>query len=256
MLGVGLVLATLAGCDSGGDDMTKAEPATTGRTSSVPADQGAPAAARRPVRLLRLGSFDAPTYITAPRGDKRRFVVQRSGSIVVVKGRRQLGEPFLDISGSVNTDGEGGLLSMAFAPDYRSSGRFYIYYTDRRGFIQIDQYRRSSNPDRADPSSRRSVMTRAPLPQQPQGRSAPVRPRRHALRRFRRRRIRRRPRRERAEPESHPRQADQDRPAPRRRLLDRLLEPLRAPRPASATRSTPTGCATPTASPSTAGADR
>ena len=48
---------------------------------------------------------------------------------------------------------------MAFAPDYRSSGRFYIYYTDRRGFIQIDEYRRSSNPDRADPSSRRSVMT-------------------------------------------------------------------------------------------------
>jgi glucose/arabinose dehydrogenase len=159
MLGVGLVLATLAGCDSGGDDMTKAEPATTDRTSSVPADQGSPAAARRPVRLLRLGSFDAPTYITAPRGDKRRFVVQRSGSIVVVKGRRQLGEPFLDISGSVNTDGEGGLLSMAFAPDYKSSGRFYIYYTDRRGFIQIDQYRRSGSPDRADPSSRRSVMT-------------------------------------------------------------------------------------------------
>jgi glucose/arabinose dehydrogenase len=139
--------------------MTRAEPAATGRTSSVPADEGSTAAARRPVRLLRLGSFDAPTYITAPRGDKRRFVVQRPGSIVVVKGRRQLDQPFLDISGSVNTDGEGGLLSMAFAPDYKRSGRFYIYYTDRRGYIQIDQYRASSDPDRADPGSRRSVMT-------------------------------------------------------------------------------------------------
>ena len=33
---------------------------------------------------------------------------------------------------------------MAFAPDYKRSGRFYIYYTDRQGFIQIDQYRRSA----------------------------------------------------------------------------------------------------------------
>ena len=47
---------------------------------------------------------------------------------------------------------------MAFPADYRSSGRFYVYYTDREGFLQIDQYRRSSDPDRADPDSRRSVI--------------------------------------------------------------------------------------------------
>ena len=35
---------------------------------------------------------------------------------------------------------------MAFAPDYGSSGRFYVYYTDREGFLQIDQFRRSSEP--------------------------------------------------------------------------------------------------------------
>jgi glucose/arabinose dehydrogenase len=110
------------------------------------------------VRLLRLGSFDAPTFLAAPRGDSRRFVVQRGGTIVIVKGRRELDQPFLDVSDNVSTDGEGGLLSMAFAPDYKSSGRFYVYYTDREGFLQIDQFQRSSNPDRADPASRRSVM--------------------------------------------------------------------------------------------------
>jgi glucose/arabinose dehydrogenase len=160
MLAVGLVLFAFAGCDSGGGDEPTAEP--SGQTADEPPGttdaNGTSAAARRPVRLLRLGNFDAPTFITAPRGDSRRFVVQREGQIVIVKGRRTLGTPFLDISDRVTTGGESGLLSMAFAPDYKSSGRFYVYYTDQAGFIQIDQFRRSGDPDRADPASRRSVI--------------------------------------------------------------------------------------------------
>jgi glucose/arabinose dehydrogenase len=157
MLALGLVLAALAGCDSDESDQTRAEPASPGADQS---DQTAAdgTSGRRPVRLLRLGKFDAPTFIASPRGDSRRFVVQRSGTIVVLHGRRELDQPFLDISSKVSTDGEEGLLSMAFAPDYKSSGIFYVYYTDLQGYIQIDQYRRSSDPDRADPSSRRSVI--------------------------------------------------------------------------------------------------
>ena len=96
--------------------------------------------------------------MAAPRGDQRRFVVQRGGTILVLRGRRALSQPFLDISDNVSSDGEGGLLSMAFPRDYESSGRFYVYYTDRKGYIQIDQYSRSDDPDRADPASRRSVL--------------------------------------------------------------------------------------------------
>jgi glucose/arabinose dehydrogenase len=160
MLALGLVLSALTGCDSGGGDKPTAEPAgqsTDGSATSTDSTDGS-AAARRPVRLLRLGNFNAPTYLTAPRGDSRRFVVEREGTIVVVKGRRKLGTPFLDISDRVTTGGESGLLSMAFAPDYKRSGRFYVYYTDQQGFLQIDQFRRSGNADRADPASRRSVM--------------------------------------------------------------------------------------------------
>ncbi len=58
------------------------------------------------VRLLRLGSFDQPTYLTAPRGDRRRFVVERPGTIRVVQRGRVLGRPFLDISDRVTTGGE------------------------------------------------------------------------------------------------------------------------------------------------------
>jgi glucose/arabinose dehydrogenase len=153
MLVLGLALVGV-GCDLGGDDDTQAGPVAREPSETTSTDAGR----RRPVRLLRVGNFDAPTYLTAPRGDSRRFVVERDGTIVIVKGRRKLREPFLDISDNVNTDGEGGLLSMAFAPDYDTSGRFYVYYTDEDGFLQIDQFTRSSDPDVADPASRRSVI--------------------------------------------------------------------------------------------------
>ena len=155
MLALGLVLAALSGCSSDDGGKERAAPAKTDKPS---ASGTTTAAARKPVRLLKLGDFDAPTYIASPRGDSRRFVVQRSGTIVVLKGRKELPEPFLDIRSMVSTEGEEGLLSMVFAPNYKSSGIFYVYYTDREGFIQIDQYRRSSDPDRADPASRRSVI--------------------------------------------------------------------------------------------------
>jgi glucose/arabinose dehydrogenase len=164
LLAVAFALSALAGCSSDDEDTTRAEPGGEARTSQEPAATEGPGgsapapAQRRPVRLLRLGRFDSPTYIAAPRGDRRRFVVQREGSIVIVRGRRQLSTPFLDISDRVSTGGESGLLSMAFPRDYGSSGRFYVYYTDNQGFIQIDQFRRSGNPNRADPASRRSVM--------------------------------------------------------------------------------------------------
>ncbi len=138
---------------------TAAEQPPADRTTTAESPDGS-AAARRPVRLLLLGRFDEPTYLTAPRGDtRRRFVVERGGRVRVVRGGRVLGEPFLDISDRVSTGGESGLLSMAFAPDYARSGRFYVYYTDDRGYITIDGFQRSpDNPDRALPGSRRNVM--------------------------------------------------------------------------------------------------
>ena len=157
-----LVLATLltllAGCNGGESEETMATKPAATASPEQPAT-GAEPAARRPVRLLLLGRFNQPTYVTAPRGDRRRFVVEREGTIRIVQRGRVLGRPFLDISERVTTGGESGLLSMAFARDYGTSRRFWVYYTDRQGFLQIDQFRAGAGtPNRADPASRRSVI--------------------------------------------------------------------------------------------------
>jgi glucose/arabinose dehydrogenase len=119
-----------------------------------------PALATRGVHLALLGRFHSPTYLASPPGDRtRRFVVERAGRIRVLHGHQVLPKPFLDIHGRVQTGGESGMLSMAFAPDYARSGKFYVYFTDNNGFIRIEEYERSaSDPDRADPGSRRGLI--------------------------------------------------------------------------------------------------
>jgi glucose/arabinose dehydrogenase len=149
----------LGACTEGDEDDSSAPPMATKPAKTSPPEEPARPAQRRPVRLLRLGRFNQPTYLTAPRGDARRFVVEREGTIRIVERGRVLGRPFLDITDRVTTGGESGLLSMAFARDYATSRHFYVYYTDQQGFIQIDQLRATAGaPNRADPSSRRSVI--------------------------------------------------------------------------------------------------
>ena len=92
-----------------------------------------PASASAGVRATVVGTFNAPTYIAAPPGDTDRlFVVQQSGQIQLIKNGGTPATSFLDISSEVTfTGGEQGLLSMAFSPDYATSGRFYVYYTSK-----------------------------------------------------------------------------------------------------------------------------
>jgi glucose/arabinose dehydrogenase len=161
---VALASFAVAGCslDQNGDASSGATQRTAAEQRPAEGDGGnGSAAARRPVRLLLLGRFDEPTYLAAPRGERRRrFVVEREGRIRVVVGRRVLAEPFLDISDLVTTGGESGLLSMAFPPDYERSRRFYVYYTDSQGFPTIDSFLRSERtPDRALPESRRNIIS-------------------------------------------------------------------------------------------------
>jgi glucose/arabinose dehydrogenase len=108
-----------------------------GTTSGTP---GAGTAATG-VRLQRIGTFNSPTYLTAPPGDKHRvFVVEQPGTIRVVKDGRKLAKPFLDIHSQVQSGGERGLLSMAFSPDFAKSGRYYVYYTGLDGDIHIQEF--------------------------------------------------------------------------------------------------------------------
>jgi glucose/arabinose dehydrogenase len=168
-VGAALVLVTAALSAACGSDANQSR-AATGDASSEPDGSGSTASGSpaegaqstsRGVRLVKVGDFASPLYVTAPPTDRRRvFVVEQAGRIVVVRGGRRLPQPFLDIRSKVTAGGEQGLLSMAFAPDYAQSGRFYVYYTERSGQEAIWEYRRASD-DRADPGSARLVLRMA-----------------------------------------------------------------------------------------------
>jgi glucose/arabinose dehydrogenase len=111
------------------------------------------------VQLDLVGRFENPVYVTAPPGDSDRlFVVERPGTIRIVKNGRVNSTPFLDIRSRVSCCGERGLLSMAFAPDYAQSRRFYVYFTENSGDVRIFEYRASGDADRADAGSARAIL--------------------------------------------------------------------------------------------------
>ena len=115
-----------------------------------------------PVELvLRLeevpGTFGQPLFLVSPPGDQRLFILDQPGIVWVLDGGEQ--HPFLDIRDDVGFGGERGLLGMAFPTDYADTGLFYLNFTDVGGDTRVVEYRVSEDPNRADPASRRDVLT-------------------------------------------------------------------------------------------------
>jgi glucose/arabinose dehydrogenase len=102
--------------------------------------------------------LDFPLDLTAPDGDTRLFIVQKGGTIRIVKDGSLLPNPFLDISEQVSTGREQGLLGLAFHPQYATNGRFVVHYTDIAGDTQVSEFRVSTDPDLADPASEASIL--------------------------------------------------------------------------------------------------
>lgn len=110
-----------------------------------------------------VSGFTQPVFVTHA-GDDRLFVVEQAGIIKIIKAGAILPTPFLSITNQVKCCGEQGLLGLAFEPDYKTSGRFYVYHTVLRdGFSDqvIARYQVSGNPDVANPASRVEVL---PIP--------------------------------------------------------------------------------------------
>ncbi len=88
--------------------------------------------------------FSSPLFMTAPEGDPRLFVVEREGRIKVRSGGAW--STFLDIRAQVDPTGERGLLGLAFDPNYRTNGRFYVDYIDSTtGNTQIARFTASGD---------------------------------------------------------------------------------------------------------------
>jgi glucose/arabinose dehydrogenase len=142
----------LAGCgsNSSGSAVETPRPAAGGSSTS---------SAAKAVRLHKVGSFDSPVFVTFPPGDTSRlFVVEKGGKVRVMRNGKTLGTPFLDVGDKLTTGSEQGLLSMAFAPDYASSGLFYVFYTDNDANETVVEYKRRSE-DVADAGSARKLFT-------------------------------------------------------------------------------------------------
>lgn len=97
--------------------------------------------------LVPIGDFDAPIYVTSDPGNADRLLVaEREGRVVLVEGANR--SVYADLGALVQCcGGERGLLSIAAAPDFATSGRFYAAYTGTPsaggalGDIHVDAFR-------------------------------------------------------------------------------------------------------------------
>ena len=106
-----------------------------------------------------VGTFSEPAAIAAPPGDPDRLFIAELGGHVRLRIGSQVHD-FLDIDALVATGGEQGLLAVAVAPDYATSGRVFVFYTANDGDLTLDEVRRSAtDPNRADPATRRNLLT-------------------------------------------------------------------------------------------------
>ena len=114
------------------------------------------ASAKAGVKLKRIGRFESPVYVAAAPGVGGVFVVQKGGVIRLVQGKHR--RTFLDISSLVSTNGERGLLSVAFAPGYATSRLFYIYFTNNTGDIVVAELHADPSGRAASPSTMRQLL--------------------------------------------------------------------------------------------------
>lgn len=111
---------------------------------------------------LVTNNLDNPVYLThAPCDFDRLFVIEKPGLIRIIKDGNVLGQPFLDLTDVVRTNGnEQGLLGLAFHPDYAMNGLFYVNYTrEPDGASTIARYQVTSDPDVADFESAQLIIT-------------------------------------------------------------------------------------------------
>ncbi|MET0372306.1 MAG: PQQ-dependent sugar dehydrogenase [Sphingobium sp.] len=110
-------------------------------------------------------ALSQPLFLTAlPDDSGRVLVVQKGGMIRLVTPSTGAiaADPFLDVSGIVTSNGERGLLGLALAPDFMTSGRAYVYLTAAGGEIQLRRYTTlAGDRTRLDPASA-DVLLRIP----------------------------------------------------------------------------------------------
>src|SRR4029434_9536764 len=103
-----------------------------------------PAHAQLQSQVVVTGLQSPVAFVQDPTDRSVQGVVQQAGQIRVVRDGAIAGNDFLNLTSSVSCCGEQGLLGLAFAPDYASSGRFYVNFTNSAGNTVVARFLRSS----------------------------------------------------------------------------------------------------------------
>jgi len=117
--------------------------------------------------------FDHPVFVASPPDDTRLFIVEQTGRIKIVSNTATgtvLPTPFLDLSSRIQIfsfdDEERGLLGLAFAPDYATTGLFYVQYVETPAFpgsgdVIVARFQVSANPNEAAPATEKVIFRMA-----------------------------------------------------------------------------------------------
>jgi len=109
--------------------------------------------------VIKTGLSFPVDFVNAGDGTERIFIVQQGGTIKVYDKNFNFLNDFLTITG-IPSGGEQGLLSMAFHPQYKTNGYFFVYYTNSANGIEVARYHVSNtDPNAADPDSKQIVLT-------------------------------------------------------------------------------------------------
>lgn len=124
------------------------------------------------VRLeLVAEGFTSPVALThAGDGSQRLFVADQTGLIWVISRGQRMEQPFLDLRAHIvelnSFYDERGLLGLAFHPDFKKNGRFYVSYSaPLRAGPSPDEWDHTTyiseftvSADQADPESERVLL--------------------------------------------------------------------------------------------------
>jgi len=120
---------------------------------------GAPAFAQMRADLIVSGLTQPVAFVQDPSDATVQAIVQQNGRIRILKGGVLQATDYLNLSSVVMNSGEQGLLGMAFAPDYATSGRVYVNFVNLSGNTVIARFVRSAaDPLRADPATRFDLL--------------------------------------------------------------------------------------------------